>query len=326
MPDTISHYLFGLDTTKAITNLSLYKVIKNHRNLFFIGCQGPDPMYYHAPFKQANYAHVASLMHTQHTGYFLTSALCFAKKQMDDEDAYASCIAYLCGMICHYALDVCTHPYIFYLSGLYVPDDPSTHQYKGLHKKIEIAIDALLLEEQFNKKAHHFKVHKHILKPLELPNSVLALYDELLFSIYAIPNGGHIFKESYKDFRQYYQLTYDTLGIKKHLTASVKPLLPPRISDFANSFFYHNCVDEATDYLNGSKKVWLHPVTGNVHIQSFKDLLKNAHKFAFYLLSNADDFLLSRISLEELEQAFPNLSYVTGLSTSDTRPLKYFKP
>ena len=188
-----------------------------------------------------------------------------------------------------------------------------------------MAIDALLLEEKFDRKAHTFKIHKHILKNLSLPPIILELYEELLFSIYAIPNGGQIFKHSYEDFRNYFRLTYDRTGLKKSLAVTAMPLLPSSIATLAPTFSYHDCVDEFTDYLNTKKAVWLHPVTGNVYTYSFHDLLRNAHKLATTLLLGAYSFINSEISLEELEMLLPNLSYLTGLRTSDTRPMQYFK-
>lgn len=325
MPDTITHYLFGLDQAKNIIDSPLYKMIKDNRNLYFIGLQGPDPMYYHAPYKKHNHFKVASLMHQDHTGYFLSSALCFAKKHIDTPELFNPCMAYISGLICHYALDITAHPYIFYLGGRYRLDDPSTTKYQGLHKRIEVAIDALLLEEKFDRKAHTFKIHKHILKNLSLPPIILELYEELLFSIYAIPNGGQIFKHSYEDFRNYFRITYDRTGLKRSLAVTAMPLLPPSIATLAPTFSYHDCVDEFTDYLNTKKAVWLHPVTGNVYTYSFHDLLRNAHKLATTLLLGAYSFINSEISLEELEMLLPNLSYLTGLRTSDTRPMQYFK-
>lgn len=325
MPDTITHYLFGLDEAKNITDSPLYKIIKDNRNLYFIGLQGPDPMYYHAPYKKNNYFKVASLMHQDHTGYFLSSALCFAKKHADSPELFNPCMAYISGMLCHYALDITAHPYIFYLGGRYSQEDPNTSKYQGLHKKIEVAIDALLLDEKFNRKANTFKIHKHILKDLPLPNIILELYEELLFSIYAIPNGGTIFKDSYHDFRNYFKLTYDRIGFKKGLVATTMPLLPKNIAGLANTFSYHDCIDEFTDYLNTKKAVWLHPVTGNVYTYSFYDIIKNAHKLATTLLLGAYAFTQSEISLDELENLLPNLSYLTGLRTSDTRSMQYFK-
>lgn len=325
MPDTISHYLFGLDATKIITDSSLYKVIKEHRNLFFIGCQGPDPMYYHKPYKAHNFSYIASKMHNEHTGYFLSSALCFIKKYKDTPEVYEPCLAYICGMLCHYALDTTSHPYIFYLGGRYLSDDPSTEKYKGVHKQIELALDALLLQEIFGIKAHKFKIHKHILKDITLPDVILNMYEELLFSIYAISSGATIFKASYQDFRNYYKLTYDTIGLKKNLAMTISPLFPKKITGFADIFSYHQCVDEFTNYLNAEKNVWLHPVTGNVYTYSFKDLIRNAHKVSSRILLGAEAFLNSEISLEELEALLPNISYLTGLPLSDTRPMQYFK-
>ena len=325
MPDTITHYLFGLEQAKNMIDSPLYKIIKENRNLYFIGLQGPDPIYYHAPYRKHNHSKVASLMHQDHTGYFLSSALCFAKKHVDTPELFNPCMAYVSGLICHYALDLTAHPYIYYLGGRYKADEPSTMPYQGVHKRIEMAIDALLLEEKFQLKAHTFKIHKHIIKDITLPPVILNLYDELLFSIYAIPNGGEIFKQAFEDFRHYFKLTYDRMGFKKNLAVAAMPLLPSSIANFAPTFSYHDCIDEFTDYLNTQKHVWLHPVTGNVYTYSFHDLLRNAHKLSTRLLEGAYAFMYSEITLEELEHLFPNLSYLTGLSTSDTRPMQYFK-
>ncbi|MGL5677561.1 MAG: zinc dependent phospholipase C family protein [Cellulosilyticaceae bacterium] len=325
MPDTISHYLFGLDTTKNIPESPLYRIIKEHRNLFFIGCQGPDPMYYHRPYKKENYSYVAARMHSEQTGYFLSSSLCYLKKFKDTPQFFEPCLAYICGMLCHYALDTTTHPYIFYLGGRFIPDDPSTHKYKGLHKQIEMALDALLLQEIFGLKANQFKVHKHIVKDIPIPDVILSLYEELLFSIYAISDGSMIFKQSYQDFRSYYKVTYDHFGVKKNFASTISPLLPQKVADISSVFSYHHCVDEFTDYLNAEKNVWLHPVTGNVYTHSFKDLIRNAHKISSKLLLGAWDFLESEITLEELEALLPNISYLTGLPLADTRPMHYYK-
>ena len=325
MPDTLTHYLFGLDTTKEISESPLYKTIKAHRNLFFIGLQGPDPMYYHAPYKKNNYAPIGARLHSDHTGYFLSSALCYAKKFANEPTFFEPCMAYVSGLICHYTLDTVCHPYIFYLGGRYDRTQPETTKYLGVHKQIELAIDALLLEERFEIPAHRFKIHQHVIKSVVIPDVILAMYDDLLFSIYAIPSGGKIFKESYKDFQNYFKLSYDRLGFKKGLVHSLKPLLPKDLVPLVDTFSYHGCIDEFEDYLNPNKKVWLHPVTGNVYTYSFADLLRNAHKLSRIRLLSAYAFTQSETTLEEVEALLPNISYLTGLPITDTRPMKYFK-
>ncbi len=67
MPDIMTHYFFGLDTTQNIKQLPLYKTIKDHRNVFFVGLCGPDPMYYHHLLSKGNYSYIASLVHAENT-------------------------------------------------------------------------------------------------------------------------------------------------------------------------------------------------------------------------------------------------------------------
>lgn len=323
MPDIITHYLFGLDTTNTIKSSPIYKLIKDHRSLFFIGLQGPDPMYYHAPYKKTNHSDIGKLMHTEKTGEFLISALSYTKKLINTPD-FEPCMSYVSGLLCHYVLDSMCHPYIFHIGGRYQKDDDSTRKYQGLHKKIELAIDALLLEEKFNMDAHSFKIDKHILKQQSIPPVILDMYEETLFGVYAVPNGGTIFKQSYADFRSYYKLTYDKLGIKKTFARSVSPMLPKAISSHVNTFSYHKCVDEFSNYLNSNKEVWLHPVTGNVYTFSFKDLLHNALKRSSALLIAAYAFTGSELTYDELQSYLPSISYLTGLPVEDDRPMTYF--
>ena len=326
MPDIITHYIFGLDTAHNIKETPIYKVLKRHKDLFAIGLQGPDPFYYHHLHGKDHKAIVGSKMHSEKTGDFLMAALCYMKKYPEGSAAFDECFSYLCGFICHYILDSMAHPYIFYLGGRFIEDTPETHKYKGLHKKIELAIDTILCEEKFSTKASSFKVHKRILGAKTLPESIIHMYDETLFLIYSINNGGQIFKEAYEDTRTYYFLTYDRLGAKKAVISSTLSLVPKKFSPFLSSFSYYNCVSPFYDYMNRDKRVWLHPVTGNVYTFSFYDILRNANKKSTKLLLSAYDFVHGNMSADEFRRYLPNISYLNGLSTDDHRPLHYVSP
>ncbi|ADZ85369.1 zinc dependent phospholipase C family protein [Cellulosilyticum lentocellum] len=326
MPDIITHYIFGLDTAHNIKQSPLYKVLKENKDLFLVGLQGPDPIYYHRLKQKDSKAYIATKMHAEKTGDFLVSALCYMKKFEVDSKEFNECLSYLSGFICHYILDSMAHPYIFHLGGRYIEDMPETSKYKGVHKKLEVAIDTILCEEKFNMKSSKFKVHKHILKDLHIPDSITGLFDDTLFLLYGINNGGQTFKEAYKDTRTYYKLTYDRIGAKKALVNMASPVTPKGLSPFLATFSYYNCVNPLYDYMNRSKKVWLHPVTGNVYTFSFYDILRNANKKSTLLLLAAYDFATSKISADDFRLYLPNISYLTGLSTEDTRPMKYISP
>lgn len=323
MPDIITHYIFGLDTTQNIKNTTLYPILKEHHDLFLIGLQGPDPIYYHHLRKKEHKAYIASKMHTEKTGDFLVSALCQIKKYDSNSLEFCQGLSYLSGFICHYILDSIAHPYIFYLGGRYQEDLTETHKYMGLHKKVELAIDTILCKERFSMKSSDFKIHKTILKNIKIPECILSMYDKTFFLNYGINGGGAIFKDSYENIRTYYKMTYDRFGTKKTVASWVTPLLPKSTAPFVSTFSYYNCLNQDFDYMNKNKHVWLHPVTGNVYTFSFYDLLRNANKKSTTLLQVAYDFAHSNISSEEFRAMLPNISYLTGLPTDDTRPMKY---
>ena len=193
----------------------------------------------------------------------------------------------------------------------------------GLHRKVELAIDTILCEERFSIKSSNFKIHKTILKNIPIPTCITAMFDETLFLNYGINGGGIIFKEAYEDIRTYYKLTYDRFGTKKAFAYLISPLLSNSTAPFVGSFSYFNCINPTFDYMNKNKCVWLNPVTGNVYTFSFYDILRNANKKSVTLLQSALDFALSQISAEDFRALLPNISYLTGLSTDDTRPMKY---
>ena len=325
MPDIITHYLFGLDTTQNLKQSPIYKIIKENKNLFLIGLQGPDLMYYSTlPPKQSK-APIGLKMHTEKTGDFVLSLLSHLKRYDTSSKEFQENLSYISGFMCHYILDSMAHPYIFYLGGRY-DETPDTIKYETLHKKIELAIDTLLLEQKFDLKAHRFKIHHHILKNITLPYSILSMYDEAMFLIYEINNGGNIFSKAFKDARNYFLLTYDTLGAKKMLAEAATPFLPKHLNVLKSSFSYHDCVNPDIDYMNVQKTVCRHPVTGNLYTFSFNDILRNAIKKSTLLLQAAYDFSISKLSTEDFAELMPNISYLTGLPTSDTRPMKYISP
>lgn len=323
MPDTITHYIFGLDTTQNIKSSPLYPCLKENKELFLIGLQGPDPIYYHHLRKKDNKASLATKMHIEKTSDFLISALCQIKKYDISSKEFYKGLSYLSGFICHYILDYMAHPYIFYLGGKYLEDAPETHKYIGFHKKIELAIDTILCEERFSLKSSEFKIHKHILKDIKLPESLISMFDETIFLNYGITDGGQIFKEAYENTRTYYKLTYDRFGAKKVLAKMTLPVISKSLLPFAHSFSYYNCLTPDFDYMNRNKRVWLHPVTGNVYTFSFYDILRNATKKSTALLQAAYDFATSHITADEFRALLPNVSYLTGLPVEDTRPFKY---
>ncbi len=326
MPDIITHYIFGLDTAHNLKESPLYSIIKENKDLFYIGLQGPDPFYFHRLRKHDSKHMIGTKMHTEKTGDFLMSALCYTKKFEPTSIEFKQCLSYLSGFMCHYILDSMVHPYIFFLGGRSMINQPETDKYKGLHRKLELAIDSILCEEKLNVKSSKFKVNEMILKDIEIPTVIKNLFDDTLLLLYGIHDAGESFESGYHTARTYYKTTYDRLGVKKALINMASPITSRTISPFLSTFSYYNCINSDYDYMNRKRSVWLHPVTGNVYTFSFYDIVRNASKKSVSLLLATYNFSVGTMSNDDYRVYLPNISYLTGLDTSDTRPMKYISP
>ena len=132
MPATYAHYRFGQDVLKALPG-KYKEVLLQEEDLFNIGVHGPDLLFYYKPFSHHPLHAEGGRMHRL-TGreYFTEAGKTFLANGHHKAD-----FAYLCGFLCHFALDRACHGYINDLAA------------KGQvsHEEIESELDRILLEE-----------------------------------------------------------------------------------------------------------------------------------------------------------------------------------
>ena len=101
MPDIVVHTKFGAEVFGR-TEPDI------DRDIYNFGLLGPDPYlfyrWYVPPFRH-RVNRYSAVMHRERTGGFLTE---LARRAVGDR----AVVSYLCGFLCHYALDAATHPYI----------------------------------------------------------------------------------------------------------------------------------------------------------------------------------------------------------------------
>ena len=157
-----------------------------NKKIVFLGAQGPDPLYYNFFSKNyKEYRKYADLMHREDTDKFFINMIEYVKNNLD-KDTYS----FLVGFICHYALDIKIHPYIYHKVGVYKKDDPSTHSFRGLHLKFERSIDALLIEHDLGIKHNRFKLIKEHYPLNTAPFSTMKIMDYALKETYGKEHGG----------------------------------------------------------------------------------------------------------------------------------------
>lgn len=328
MPDIITHILFAEDMLKRVEKWSdskWKKDILNRKELFILGCQGPDIFFYNdfLPWiRNKRGPKIGTLMHLEKTGDFFIEGVKYIKenKTKDNEALFT----YLSGFMCHFALDKITHPYIFYFTGEYDKARPETVQYKGYHKKLELIIDTILLKEKKGLKSCKYNIYKKIDAGKTLPKSVNEFYDYAFEKIYKLRVDEGLANNSYKDIKKVFKLIYDPVGIKKGTLHTLDVLTNDKLK--YSNLTHPRKIDDEVDYMNKNHNKWVHPCDEkDIYEDSFYDLYEKAYKEGENMILSSLEYLEGNESLKNIRNIFPNVTYSTGKEKNECNRQKYFK-
>ncbi len=129
MPAAGAHYQFG-QLVLAQLDLCHCSCLPQYKNMFDLGCQGPDLLFFYRPYHKNMVACLGGALHRD-SGAALFAPLVERRKMWT-----APLTAYLLGVCCHYALDSACHPLIDQLA-------PSSTQ----HRVLEAALDRLVFDQ-----------------------------------------------------------------------------------------------------------------------------------------------------------------------------------
>src|SRR5690554_4846672 len=143
MPDLVMHYHFGRTVYKELDERIKFQ-IKN-LYLYDFANAGPDPFFFVKFWKgkvNKKSLEFGNYMHSNKTRDFFIELVEICK-------AYPEMFSYLAGFIGHYVLDMYAHPYVFHKTGKYIQDNQDTLVYRGLHTKLERAMDSSIIREAY---------------------------------------------------------------------------------------------------------------------------------------------------------------------------------
>lgn len=126
MPAFYSHFSFGIEGYKHITDKELKRLVKCHRSVFTLGLLGPDLFFYYLPDVFLGNKKPAIVMHEYKTGRFIEELLKLCEHLSGEEQRIA--YAYVAGFMGHYAMDTVCHPYIYEMASRH--DNPSSWHYR----------------------------------------------------------------------------------------------------------------------------------------------------------------------------------------------------
>jgi hypothetical protein len=290
-----------------------------NQDIVFVGAQGPDPMYYNVSKKDGlESRYYADRMHDTNTRLLFKNMVPYVKSHLTEET-----YSFLIGFICHYALDVSVHPYVYYNVGVYKKDDPATHQYRGLHLKFERSMDAVMIQKDFTIPSRKFRLTRKYFPKTVLSPDVCKMMEHTLKNTYGKDNGGKLYcvgvKKMQKNVRN---LITDQFGIKKLLLKFVD--LFGSGDMFLQDLSFFNHVEKGIDFLNEEKNTWYHPITNTPSNDSVEEMFEKAKVFAHSLITQVDAYLYD-IKEVDLESVFTNLSFNSGLDCDLHDEMKYFR-
>jgi len=144
MPSVYAHYKFGVDVLPLLPT-ELQRAVHNYRELYDLGLQGPDLLFFYHPIVHNYVNRLGNAIHLWTGKRYFEPALRILRAQPHKQAA----IAYMTGALCHYALDSLCHAYI-----------EECVKSKGLrHTAMEGSFDRLLILEDHHPYNHLVSVY-----------------------------------------------------------------------------------------------------------------------------------------------------------------------
>lgn len=324
MPALITHYLCGDGMLRELGDAAAKKYIGNNRNVFNLGTQGPDIFFYHGAWPWAKSLGIPALgdrMHDERTGRFILEALRYAKGAGEAEKPVLA--SYLCGYICHYALDCQTHPYIFYRTGFTRNEEPDTKKFSSYHRQFETALDVLMLERMQGKKPTEFMAARHIRISDSDAGIIGRMYSNVLDRVYVEKISVEAVAQSIRDISSITAALHDRTGIKKSLLSGVEKLLG--MQPMFSSMVHPTSLTEELDYLNLQHSFWLLPWDKSSESRrSFPEMFDTAVSEAAKMALAVADCLSGSLEPEKAMELIGNRSFSTGQDCDQDNEFLYY--
>lgn len=273
MPSYKSHSTHG-----GIILPEIDKKIEIRQDDFKAFCMGPDALI-------ATNSTIFNLQHKYNTSAFFITLINTIKenKLYDNSEA----MSFLYGQLAHFALDIVTHPLIYYMTeGL-----PKEHLLNP-HALLENYIDDYLNSKyQLNVETCYHKMMISDLRTLQIINEV---YKKVYNARFLGPeySGGIILTRLYDTCLRRTRI-FDPLAKAVNL----------------GDIHYHN---EASPYLNLEQDTWYNPETGEKSTASFDDLFEKACAVALELIHEVNEYIYCDRLLKN-RLILDDISYNTGL-------------
>ena len=321
MPATATHAFFAKDVYDILPD-NIQSLIDVKRSMMF--AQSTDSLTFYNLFSilpGKSIRKYQSIFHSRQSQEFFMNLLRYIRdNDIVDTDVYS----FLMGFICHFSLDSTVHPYVIYKCGMFNKKDANTYKYNNIHAFMEAFLDNDMISRRLKINPYKFNYGKFCFDTRKFSDNLNKTIDYAFYNTFHWQNMSSIYYKSLKQMKfSINTFRRDPYGIKKFFY-KLADTFTPRSCFRYEAISYHVPLEDKFNYLNNNHTLWRNPTSYNMtSTLSFVDLYLKAIKQAKVLVCASFDYLNGKDI--DLEQVFPDISYVTGLDWKKNKELKYFE-
>lgn len=276
MPNIITHTLFAQEIFDKVDEAA-HDLFEPRLQLLEIGSNGPDFLFFHGMnpkdfYKKSDLRVAGSMFHAAHVNDFYQKALISIRNEQD-EDIKKDMMIYVCGHLCHWALDATSHPYVFYRTG------PCKGKSAWYHHRFESLLDAIMLKVKRECTIEDFKFYEVCDVTKEQARAIARIYVVAIRQILGFDIKPHQILESLNDWHFIETLFYDASGDKLKALQTLETFT--KAYNSLSGYIVPNHPDDPYDVMNLLHTRWVHPSDSSfVSTESFFDLYDRAQLLA----------------------------------------------
>ena len=271
MPAIITHYLMSKACLDSLGDNNAVKCIKQYSEVFFLGAQYPNILLFALGNRELN--QLGERMHSEGISGFFAECINRIRKTAIHEGRN-ELTAFVAGVLCHYALDTCTHPYIYYKTGFFNDDGHLKGESVIRHHFLETTIDVILANDLEDSSPYSLNT----VEKFSVRSKTRILIGQFLSDTIASSYDVFIYPEDYakamKDMAFVYRILRDKSGVKRVIAGALGKFF--RGIGEAAALMHYEPVKQL-DYLNKKNNIWHYPWDDTIDINlSFMDLYNKA--------------------------------------------------
>lgn len=302
MPKENTHIYFADQVAKKVDNPDLSSLLEKYSKYFYLGSITPDTFYYS---QKKEVEEISNFIHGNFgnlTNELVFKFLSIAKNKNSEKD-----LVFALGFLTHCAIDIITHPVIFYFTGDYHSHDKKvSEEAKYLHRYFETYFDN--------------KINKSFSIPKNIDLNILETLETLPIFYQDFPNVSQ--EDVVSVFQRHFKL--NKLFKNNALFFVVYFLNKIKILNTHGelALFYAN--------LKVDKKTWTDEfeykdlISGEVLHDTWENLLNKSLDLSLEMLEAAYKYYCGIISEEECKKIIPGQSLLTSKFDTKVADMRYF--